>query len=89
MGHGRPSWRADGGTLDAMSRLRSSVVRSSTGSAMNKDQGGAMFGHMRTAMKFFTYGLAIGVLFAPRSGKETRAALFDWVNRTAKETFGL
>jgi len=48
-----------------------------------------MIGHMRTAMKFFAYGLAIGVLFAPRSGKETRAALFDWVNRTAKETFGL
>jgi len=48
-----------------------------------------MISHMRTAMKYFAYGLAIGVLFAPRSGKDSRSALFDWVNRTAKETFNL
>jgi gas vesicle protein len=48
-----------------------------------------MIARMRTAMKFFVYGLAIGILFAPRSGKESRSALLDWVNRTVKETFGL
>jgi gas vesicle protein len=48
-----------------------------------------MISHLRTAMKYFAYGLAIGVLFAPRSGKESRGMLFDWVNRMAKETFGL
>lgn len=48
-----------------------------------------MIGKMRTAMKFFVYGLAIGILFAPRSGKETRAAAVARVNRTLKETLGL
>jgi len=48
-----------------------------------------MISNLRTAMKFFAYGLAIGILFAPRSGKESRSMFFDWVNRMAKETFGL
>lgn len=48
-----------------------------------------MIGRMRTAMKFFTYGLLIGILFAPRSGKESRSAAIAWVNRTVKETIGL
>jgi hypothetical protein len=36
---------------------------------------------IRTAMKFFTYGLVIGVLFAPGSGAETRERLRAWVMR--------
>lgn len=48
-----------------------------------------MISHMRTAMKFFAYGLAIGILFAPRSGKESRGMLLDWINRTVKDTFNL
>jgi gas vesicle protein len=48
-----------------------------------------MIGRTKTAMKFFAYGLAIGILFAPRSGKESRSALLDWVNRTVKETLGI
>ena len=48
-----------------------------------------MIARTRTALKFFTYGLLIGVLFAPRSGKETRAAAMSWATKTAKETFGL
>ncbi len=48
-----------------------------------------MIARMRTAMKFFVYGLAIGILFAPRSGKESRSAAISWVNRTLKETLGI
>ena len=47
-----------------------------------------MIGRARTALKFFVYGLVIGLLFAPRSGEETRARLFAWVNQTVKETMG-
>ena len=38
-----------------------------------------MIGRARTAMKFFFYGLVVGILFAPRSGDETRARLTTWV----------
>jgi len=48
-----------------------------------------MIARMRTAMKFFVYGLAVGILFAPRSGKESRSAAIAWVNRTLKETLGI
>lgn len=48
-----------------------------------------MIARMRTAMKFFVYGLAVGILFAPRTGKESRSALIAWVNRTMKETLGI
>jgi gas vesicle protein len=44
---------------------------------------------IRTATKFFTYGLVIGILFAPRSGQETRNAAIAWVNRTIKSTLGM
>lgn len=37
-----------------------------------------MIGRARTALKFFFYGLVIGILFAPRSGEETRARLTAW-----------
>jgi hypothetical protein len=48
-----------------------------------------MIARTRTAMKFFTYGLLIGIFFAPRSGKESRKVFMDWANRTVKETLGL
>jgi hypothetical protein len=35
----------------------------------------------RTATKFFTYGMLIGVLFAPGSGDETRQRLKAWITR--------
>ena len=47
-----------------------------------------MVGRARTAMKFFVYGLAVGILFAPRSGAETRQEALDWVGRTVKELLG-
>jgi gas vesicle protein len=45
-----------------------------------------MLGNARTAMKFLFYGLVIGLLFAPRSGKETRKELIGWVSATVQDT---
>ncbi len=47
-----------------------------------------MVGRARTAMKFFVYGLVVGILFAPRSGAETRQEALDWIGRTVKELLG-
>ena len=43
----------------------------------------------RVATKFFVYGLLIGLLFAPRPGKETRAAAIACISRRMKERVGL
>ena len=40
-----------------------------------------MLNRARTATEFFTYGLLIGVLFAPGSGDETRQRLKSWITR--------
>lgn len=40
-----------------------------------------MLGRVRTALKFFTYGLVVGALFAPRSGADTRDRVRAWVLR--------
>lgn len=44
-----------------------------------------MLGRLRTAAKFFTVGLAIGLFFAPRSGEQTRkqvkSAVVDTIRR--------
>jgi hypothetical protein len=40
---------------------------------------------MRTAVKFFTYGLIFGVLFAPGSGAETRDRLRSWIMREKQQ----
>jgi len=45
-------------------------------------------GKARTAMKFFVYGLAAGLLFAPRSGQETRQQALEWAGRTVKDVLG-
>ncbi len=47
-----------------------------------------MIGHARTAVKFFVYGLVLGLLFAPRSGAETRKEVLGWVTGTIQETVG-
>ena len=47
-----------------------------------------MIGRARTALKFFVYGLVLGLLFAPRSGEETRGRIFAWLNQTVKDTVG-
>ncbi len=47
-----------------------------------------MIGRARTALKFFVYGLLAGLMFAPRSGEETRSRVFVWVNQAIKDTVG-
>lgn len=47
-----------------------------------------MIGHARTAVKFFVYGLVLGLLFAPRSGEETRKEVLAWISSTVQETVG-
>jgi gas vesicle protein len=47
-----------------------------------------MIARTRTAMKFFTYGLLIGLLFAPRSGKETRSRILAWASDSVKSLIG-
>lgn len=42
---------------------------------------------LTTALKWFAYGIGLGVLFAPRSGSETRAQLIQAVNRYLTEAF--
>jgi gas vesicle protein len=43
-----------------------------------------MLRHTRTATKWLVYGLILGILFAPASGKETRKDIMGW----ASESFG-
>jgi len=38
-----------------------------------------MFGRTRVATKYFTYGLIIGLLFAPGSGAQNRERLKSWI----------
>ncbi|MDP9357011.1 MAG: YtxH domain-containing protein [Chloroflexota bacterium] len=47
-----------------------------------------MIGRARTALKFFVYGLLIGLFFAPRSGEETRSRVLAWANQAVKDTMG-
>ncbi len=47
-----------------------------------------MIKNLQTAVKFFVYGLAAGLLFAPRSGAESRKELLNWISSTVKETAG-
>ncbi len=47
-----------------------------------------MIDRTRTALKYFTYGLLIGLLFAPRSGKETRARILAWAGDSMKAILG-
>lgn len=47
-----------------------------------------MFGRTRVATKFFTYGLIIGLLFAPGSGAENRERLKSWIMEQVEQIRG-
>lgn len=47
-----------------------------------------MIRNARTAVKFFVYGIIIGLMFAPQSGAETRKQLLGWIGDTMQETVG-
>lgn len=47
-----------------------------------------MLGRTRVALKFLTYGVVVGVLFAPRSGAETRAQVLDWAKSSVTGFLG-
>jgi gas vesicle protein len=40
-------------------------------------------GRLITALKWFAYGIGLGLLFAPRSGRETRAQIIQAVSTYA------
>ena len=44
-----------------------------------------MIRNARTAVKYFVYGLVLGLLFAPRSGAETRKELLSWFSGSVRE----
>ncbi len=39
-----------------------------------------MIRNARTAVKFFVYGLIVGLMFSPGSGEENRKKLMNWVS---------
>ena len=47
-----------------------------------------MIKQARTAVKFFIYGLVAGLMFAPRSGAETRKQLMDWLTQSIQGVTG-
>lgn len=47
-----------------------------------------MIRNARTAVKFFVYGVIIGLMFAPQSGAETRKLLLGWIGETMQDTIG-
>ena len=43
-----------------------------------------MIRNARTAVKFFVYGLIVGLMFSPGSGEENRKKLMDWASGSLK-----
>lgn len=39
-----------------------------------------MIRNARTAVKFFVYGLIVGLMFSPGSGEQNRKKMMDWVS---------
>lgn len=45
-----------------------------------------MIRNARTAVKFFVYGVIVGLMFAPQSGSQTRKQFFGWIGDTLQDT---
>lgn len=48
-----------------------------------------MIGKTRVGLKYLFWGMVVGVLFAPRSGKDTRSKLLDKLSHAASAVLGL
>jgi hypothetical protein len=48
-----------------------------------------MIGKTRVGFKYLFWGMVVGVIFAPRSGKETRSKLLDKLSHAASSLLGL
>ncbi len=46
-----------------------------------------MLGRLQTALKFLTYGIVIGILFAPDRGQETRRKVKEWFTSNFRDVF--
>lgn len=46
-----------------------------------------MLGRLQTALKFLTYGIVVGILFAPNSGQETRRKVKEWFTSNFRDMF--
>ena len=44
--------------------------------------------NLRISLKFFTFGLLAGLMFAPRPGKETRRQIIDQASTRVQEVLG-
>lgn len=47
-----------------------------------------MLRNAKTAVKFFAYGIMVGLVFAPQSGAETRKQIMSWIGDTLGESVG-
>ena len=43
-----------------------------------------MLGSAKTAVKYFVYGLVVGLAVAPRSGAETRKEVVNWATEAIR-----
>ncbi len=48
-----------------------------------------MIGRTRVGFKYFVWGMMVGILFAPRSGKETRAKVWNKLGSAVDTLLGL
>lgn len=46
-----------------------------------------MLSRLQTALKYMTYGVLIGIFFAPDSGAETRRKIVNWVTSGCRDFF--